>query len=268
MSLTTDWRLSFYLFQVIQYIEYYLKKEDRHSLQSPFSYQLYQGLRDYRTEKKNQFSILEQNRKILLENGLKIRVKDFGAGSSRFSSEDRKIKDIIRISCSAQKYSLLYQYFCSLTPAKTVIELGSCLGLNTCYLAEMTEGTLYSFEGAEELVHLVKKNVKSYKNIRLIVGDISETLPNFLQHTPTVDFAFIDANHTYKHTLLYYHKIMDFVHQGSVIVIGDIHWSREMNRAWKEIIASEKVRLSLDFYECGVLFFKEGLEKNHHILHY
>lgn len=268
MSLTTDWGLSFYLYQVIQYIEYYLKKEDRHSLQSPFSYQLYQRLRDYRSEKKDHYPILEQKRAIFLEDGSKIRVKDFGAGSYRFSSEERKIKDIIRISCSSQKYSLLYQYFCSLTPAKTVIELGSCLGLNACYLAEVTEGTLYSFEGAEELVHLIKKNVKSYKNIRLILGDISETLPNFLKNCPKVDFAFIDANHTYRHTLLYYQQFMDLVHQGSVIIIGDIHWSKEMNQAWKEIIASEKVRLSLDFYECGVLLFKEGLEKNHHILHY
>ena len=268
MSLTTDWKFPFYLYQVIQYFEYYLKKEDRHSLQSPFSYQLYQGLRDYRSEKKNQFFCLEQKRKILLEDESKIRVKDFGAGSYRFSSEERKIKDIMNISCSSQKYSLLYQYFCSLTPAKTVIELGTCLGLNTCYLAEVCKGTIYSFEGAEELVHLVKKNVESYKNIQLIVGDISETLPNFLNHNPKVDFAFIDANHTYKHTIKYFERIMAGVHQDSVIVIGDIHWSRGMNQAWKEIIGSEQVRLSLDFYECGVIFFKEGLEKNHHVLHY
>jgi predicted O-methyltransferase YrrM len=203
-----------------------------------------------------------------LGDGSKIRVKDLGAGSNRFSSGERKIQDIIKVSCSSQKYSLLNQYFCSLTPAQTVIELGSCLGLNTCYLAEVTEGTLYSFEGAEGLVHLLKKNIESYKNIRLIIGDISETLPNFLKHRANVDFAFIDANHTYADTLHYFHQIMARVHQDSVIVIGDIHWSREMNRAWKEIIALDKVRLSLDFYECGALVFKEGLEKNHHILHY
>lgn len=201
-------------------------------------------------------------------NDAAVRVDDFGAGSHAFSSPDRKIKDIVRHSCSSQKHSLLYQYFCSLTPAQTVIELGTCLGLTSSYLAEAARGTLYTFEGAEELAHLAQKNIRNYKNIRLIIGDISETLPNFLRQRKRIDFAFIDANHTYAHTLSYYDQIRDWVHEESVVVIGDIHWSREMNRAWKEIIASDKVRLSLDFYESGVLFFKEGIEKKHHVLHY
>lgn len=268
MSLTTDSRLYHRLFPVLQYIQYYLKKEDRHSLQSPFSYRVYQGLKEYLKKNIHGFPILEQKRKTFLEDGSKIRVEDLGAGSKRFSSEKRKIQDILKFSCSSQKYSLLYQYFCSLTPAQTVIELGSCLGLNTCYLAEVTKGSLYSFEGAEGLVHLLEKNVDAYKNIRLITGDITETLPIFLQQRPMVDFAFIDANHTYRYTLRYYHEILDWIHPGSVIVIADIHWSIGMNKAWEEIIASDKVRLSMDFYECGVLFFKKGLEKNHHILHY
>ena len=256
------------LFPAIRYLEYFLKKEGRHSLQSPLVYQIYQGLKDYRSRNKNKFHKVEALRQSLLNDSRTITINDLGAGSQRFSSRERKIADIARYSCSSKKYSLLYQYFCCLTPAQIVVELGTCMGINSCYLAEVTQGHLHTFEGAEELVRLAKKNIGEQEKIQLIAGDISETLPTFLLDQQSVDFAFIDANHTYEHTLSYFNQIKDKIHPDSVIVIGDIHWSQGMEKAWREIIDMEDVRLSLDFYECGVLLFKDGLDKQHFILSY
>jgi hypothetical protein len=52
----------------------------------------------------------------------------------------------------------------------------------------------------------------------------------------------------------------------SIIAIGDIHWSKSMEKAWKEIQEFPEVKLSLDFYEVGVLFFQFPGEKTHLIL--
>src|SRR5690606_33706008 len=112
--------------------------ENRHSLQSPFVYQLYQGLKTYRTEHADGVSHVEKLRQNLLSDHTAINVSDLGAGSRIFSSQKRKIREIARHSCSSKKFNLLYQYFCSLSPAETVLELGTCLGINTCYLAEVT----------------------------------------------------------------------------------------------------------------------------------
>lgn len=256
------------LFPALQYLDYYLRKEDRHSLQSPFVYQLYQGLKKYTSDAKHQFSPIEQWRNKLLRDNTQVIVEDLGAGSHRFSSQKRKISAIARYSCSTQKFNLLYQYLCTLTPAQTVVELGTCLGITSCYLAEVTQGLLYTFEGAAEIVDYTKKDLEKYKKIRLISGDISKTLPTFLYKEDRIDFAFIDANHTYKHTLNYYEQLSEHIHEASIMVIGDIHWSREMKRAWEEIIGCEKVRLSLDFYECGILIFRKGMDKKHYVLNY
>ncbi|MEX2593589.1 MAG: class I SAM-dependent methyltransferase [Anditalea sp.] len=256
------------LYQALQYVEYYLKKEDRHSLQSPFAYRIYQGLKSYYLKNKHQFPEIEQMRNSLSLDESKLFVKDLGAGSHQFSSPERKISDIVRYSTSSKKYALLYQYFCSLTPAQTVLELGTCLGVNTCYLAEVTQGKLYTFEGADALINQAQKHIHSNKKIHVIPGNISETLPPFLKENHSIDFAFVDANHTYGHTMSYLSQLMECSHEETILVIGDIHWSKEMNRAWYQIIQSNHIRFSLDFYECGVLFFKEGLEKGHHVLHY
>lgn len=256
------------LFPALAYGVYFLKKEGRHSLQSPLVYQIYQGLKAYKRQNKHRYQHIENLRQNLLTDRSTITVHDLGAGSKRFSSRERKVADIARYSCSSQKYSLLYQYFCTLTPARTVVELGTCMGINSCYLAEVTQGLLHTFEGAEELLSLSKKNTRGYENIRLIAGDISETLPTFLLDQPSVDFAFIDANHTYEHTFSYFCQLKEKAHSHSVIIIGDIHWSQGMEKAWRQIIEMEEVRLSFDFYECGVLMFREGLDKQHFVLSY
>lgn len=256
------------LFPALQYLIYFLKKEDRHALQSPYAYKIYQGLKDYRFRHKEGIPEIEALRRRFLQDSRLIRINDLGAGSLRFSSPERKVADIAQYSCSSKKYNLLYQYFCGLTPAFTVIELGTCLGINTCYLSEMVQGSLYSFEGAEELIAIAQGHLRARKKIKLIAGDISETLPTFLQDHLTVDFAFVDANHTYEHTLSYVKQIMKKIHPASVIIIGDIHWSKAMHRAWNEIRVMEEVRMSLDFHECGVLLFKQGLGKQHYVLSY
>src|SRR5690606_26005698 len=170
----------------------------RHSLQSPFVYKLYQGLKTHYSHYKNGYPHLEELRMSLLKDENQVWVNDLGAGSHRFSSQKRRIADIVRYSTSSQKFNLLYQFFCSLTPAKTVVELGTCLGLNTLYLAEVTKNNLYTFEGANVLINRIKKDLDSNGKIKVILGDICSTLPAFLKNGQKVDFAFLDANHTYK----------------------------------------------------------------------
>ena len=87
-----------------------------------------------------------------------------------------------------------------------------------------------------------------------------------MENIPAVDFALIDANHTYQGTIRTFNTLLQKVHSGSIIAIGDIHWSREMHLAWDEIKAHPKVKLSMDFYEAGILFFDFPGEKTDLIL--
>jgi hypothetical protein len=62
--------------------------------------------------------------------------------------------------------------------------------------------------------------------------------------------------------------ILPYLKPTSIVAIADIHWSREMNRAWEEIKMNPAVSLSMDFYECGILIFKKEVTKSHYVLHY
>src|SRR5690606_35112394 len=222
------------IFPLFQYIEYFLKKVDEHSLHSPFAFRVYLDLKRYYSKNLNPFNAIEQLRAELLKDQKKLTIRDYGAGSRHFSSTERKVSDIVRFSSSSQKHALLYQFFCSLTPAQTVVELGTGLGLNTFYLAATTLGKLFTFEGAEALLNRTRENFLAYDNIQIIPGDITKTLPEFLETTQSIDFALLDANHTYDYTISYFNQMMEYTHPSSILVIGDIHWSKEMQRAWLE----------------------------------
>ncbi|GAB3647879.1 hypothetical protein GCM10028791_10610 [Echinicola sediminis] len=249
----------------LAYIHYFLKKEDRHSLQSPFAFSLYEGLISF--AKKTDDHLLKL-RKDLLGNQKKITIRDFGTGSIHLKNPVRKIADITRHSSSPTKFSQLYQYFCSQTPAQTVLELGTCVGITTCYLAKATQGQLFTFEGAGELAEVARQTFRTYPNVSLIEEQIEKTLPVFLANKHKLDFVLIDAHHAYGATLDFWQLLLPYLSEQSIVAIGDIHRSPGMEKAWKEIKNHPEVTMTMDFFECGILFFKKGLKKQHYTLHY
>lgn len=262
--LTTD--LSKFFYPIYAFFIYWLKKEDRYSLQAPFIAALYQDLKTFLKDPSKQHQDLENVRHLLLNDHEVLEIEDYGEGSKKLKKQKfRKTSDITRHSTTGQKFSRIYQFFCSLTPALHVLELGTCVGINTLYLERAVKGDLFSFEGAKAL-WLKAQQYRKGQHTTYLLGDIREELPLHLQKRPIVDFALIDATHNYQGTTTYFKMLLPHLHEGSIIIIADIHWSKEMELAWNEIKIHQLVSLSLDFYECGVLFFKKGLAKSHYIL--
>jgi predicted O-methyltransferase YrrM len=145
--------------------------------------------------------------------------------------------------------------------------LGTCMGISGRYLSKVTLGQLHTFEGSKEIAR-VANPIQGFDNLNIVVGELSKTLPNVLAKLEKVDFALIDATHTYESTLSYFEQILSKTHPKSIIAIGDIHWSREMENAWKKIKSRPEVRISLDFYECGILFLDYPGEKTEYVLDY
>ena len=64
-------------------------------------------------------------------------------------------------------------------------------------------------------------------------------------------------------------KYYYLLENGSVMIAVDIHKTPEHTRGWRQLCADPKVRMSIDLYGVGVLFFrKEFKEKQHFILKY
>ncbi len=107
------------------------------------------------------------------------------------------------------------------------------------------------------------------KNIEAVIGNFDETLQPTLSAIENVDLAFIDGNHRYEPTIKYFEKILPKLKENSIVVFDDIHWSKEMEQAWNEIIQHNAVTLSIDLFFIGIVFFRKDFkEKQDFVVRY
>jgi predicted O-methyltransferase YrrM len=216
------------------------------------------------------FEELTMLRKQLSGNSETIAVTDFGAGSKKLNSTHRSIKQIVTHGIAPQKQTeFLYRLINFLNP-KTVVELGTSVGLTTLYLAKAApKATVYTLEGCENLTAFSTQlfKINHVKNIASITGNFNDTLPKLLNSLTTVDVLYIDGNHAYEPTMRYFELALQKRNEKTVFIFDDITWSEGMQQAWREICAHQEVTLSLDFFFFGVIFFrKEHKHKEHFIL--
>lgn len=220
---------------------------------------------------------IEKQRKMLLASSECVCVDDYGTGHSG----EKKVRDIASHSLETPKIAQMlyriasYSLHCDGSEAmeKKILELGTCLGITTSYLAMVDSRVkVTGMEGAGELLRISREvwNRLGLKNIEWVQGDISDKLPEWVKGTlynnarARLPFVFMDANHSYTATINYYKELVPLMGEGSIMVIDDIHHSREMERAWHEIQNREEVTSTIDVFRCGLVFFNTAYLKRHY----
>ncbi|MFZ1807468.1 MAG: class I SAM-dependent methyltransferase [Cyclobacteriaceae bacterium] len=249
------------------YLSHWLNQVDEHSIHSPFFFDFYKNVIK-KSRKAPGNSKIEELRNSLLSNNDEVNLEDLGAGSRIPTNDKKSIAAIARNSISPEAISKLYQHIIAYNDSKYIVELGTSMGLNTLYLAEKNDARVVTFEGSKSLANIALTHFELFesKNIRLIEGNIDNTLTEFLQNPEKINFALLDANHRYAPTLRYFNLLVRRFNDKSILVVDDIHWSEEMEKAWKELYQHELVYGSIDLFRCGILFFDPAINKQHFVL--
>ncbi len=251
-----------------RYLKYYLNafNSKGHGMHSPFVFEfITKVLNDDRHFYA--YESIEQIRQFLLLDQKELVIEDFGAGSRVKKENTRKISDIAKSSLKPKKFGqLLFRIVDHYSPAN-IVELGTSLGITTAYLASAKEGTkVTTMEGAKTVAAVARQNFEKLHlaNISLVEGNFDETLPSVVDRLKSIDLAFVDGNHRYEPTVRYYRELLPAVHEYSVLIFDDIHWSKEMEQAWDTIKTDDAVTLTIDLFFIGLVFFrKEQKEKQH-----
>ena len=245
---------------------------------------------------KNSFYIwgeIERCREKMLRDERELEFVDYGSGKLKgengklkgANGKRRRVCDIARRSLAKRKYAQMLSRLVNWLGAShrlengsgtayslefrglTIVELGTSLGVTTAYMAAMdSRNRVVTFEGCEAVANIAKENWKALNinNIECRIGKIDvEQLARDIEH---LDVAFIDANHTYVSTCKYFDVLAGKVREKSVIVVDDIHYSEEMEKAWKAICADERVTSTIDLYQMGLVFFDKHYWKRHYTM--
>jgi predicted O-methyltransferase YrrM len=245
-------------FQINNFIKHWFASTNKgHGVHSPFIYQLCEEV-FYNNFEFYHFKQLNKLRTNLLQSKQIINFIDYGAGSKKLKSNKRAISDITKYGISNKKQNEILFKLIHFLNCNTIIELGTSVGLNTLYLAMPNkENKIYTIEANNELCLLAKENAKklNVNNITVLNNLFDVALPNLLNQLNTFDMLYVDGNHTYEATLNYFNLALQKINNKSIIVLDDIHWSKEMYKAWKEIKNNKNVKCSIDAFYFGILFF-------------
>ncbi|MBL7843230.1 MAG: class I SAM-dependent methyltransferase [Cyclobacteriaceae bacterium] len=254
-------------FKIKTYFNYWLDAVDEHSLHAPFLFDFYTKIIK---REVIDVPLIESLRKQLSNDHRSLAVEDFGAGSKHASGDKRKISDIAKLSLSDAKFSTLYSRIAEYAKAKTIVELGTSLGINTLYLARQPQAKVYTFEGSASIAEIASISFEfgGAKNIELIIGNLDTTLYSTLSRIPKIDLVFMDANHRYEPTLRYFDSLLGRSHDKTIFILDDIHDTPEMEKAWNELKKHPLVYTSADLFRCGILFLDPSLNKQHVVLQF
>lgn len=251
-----------------KYLHYYLRAKNGkgHGIHSPFVFDfVIHVLND--AVKYDWYDKIESLRKQLLTNKAIIEVKDFGAGSAIIPSAKRKVSAIAKSSLKNKKFGQLLFRISKYYQPETIIELGTSLGITTCYMAcANKKSTVYTFEGSTPIADIASQNFTKagLQNIKLVRGNFDQTFSDTLSEIKKIDLAFVDGNHRKKATLDYFSLLQDKSTSGSIFIFDDIHWSYEMEEAWKGIQEHPSVTLTIDLFFIGFVFFNPDFKVKQH----
>ncbi len=230
-----------------------------YGIHSPFVYEFVKKvLNDARPYEA--YPRVENLRKQLLKDTTLLEIRDLGAGSALGASKIRSVRDLARHAAKPRRLGQLLFRIARYYQPGTMLELGTSLGLSSMYLAiAAPEARLLTIEGADSVAAVAAANFRSMgmANVELITGDFGGSLPAALARLKTVDLAFIDGNHRLEPTLRYFNLLLERATPSSVLIFDDIHWSGEMEAAWKTIRQDPRAKLTIDLFFIGLVFLQD-----------
>lgn len=279
-----------------RFISFYFKAKTKYSVHSPFVFEFVNNV----LEDDRQYYVFRETeilRGLLKESSDTVEVEDLGAGSHTDGVKKyRKVKSIAQSAVSPDFQCEWLFKICNFYKPLKIIELGTSLGVSTLYISEgsPSDAVIKTLEGSREIARLAQRNFEwfyssfkkygmrfhnsevvenvvfkdkppaNYLKINIVEGNFDDTLPRTLQEIQRLDLAFIDGNHRYEPTMRYFQDCLKFSHTESIFIFDDIHWSAEMEQAWTDIKNHPSVKITIDLFWCGIVFFRnENKEKEH-----
>jgi Predicted O-methyltransferase len=250
---------------ISDYLKHRFTAKSRHGTHSPFVYKLTDEV-IYDFKSKIEYKSIEAQRKKLFNDDSLVKVTDLGAGSHLNKNRTKKVSQIAKNALKNPALAQLIYRLAKDNNPKSIIELGTCLGITTAYLSKACpDAEVITIEGCPETAKVAYNNFKELdlENVELQVGNFDVLLPEIIDKREKLDFVYIDGNHRKEATLNYFNWCLPKIHENSLLIFDDIYWSKGMKEAWAEIKNHPDVVVTIDLFWIGLVYFRKGQAKEH-----
>lgn len=196
--------------------------------------------------------------------------------NSRFKTNLEKIpiKKFLRDTALPLKYGYLLNNIIRYYNINDAIELGTGLGISSFYMLFNNNNLfLHTVEGNKDLAELSYSVLygNGFNNFKIYNCSFNDALDIILPNVHNKDklLFFIDGDHKGEQLKHYTFRILNETSSNNLfIVIDDIRWSKDMYKAWKELVKSAQINLSLDLGRIGILIRKPEILRQHFMIRY
>lgn len=228
----------------------------------PFAFALCESAFRHRTG----LAEIEAERAKLARNSSPLVASDAGAGSRRKGKNSgATVSQIARTSLKRKRHAAALAAWAQTTNAQEILELGTCLGVTTAYLAWGDGVRVTTLEGNADRMGVAEEVWRSLgksSQIDPITGTFDDILPGLLaDRTKPWDLIFIDGHHHGPALLRYVELLLPHLSREGLLVCDDVHWSPDMETAWATIRQDEAWTMTLDVFEMGVATRRPGLTR-------
>lgn len=247
------------------FIKHRLIAKTRHGVHSPFVYRLIDEV-IYDFNHRSEYNDIEQLRSELLSDRRLISITDLGAGSHVNNNKRKEVRQLAKSALKPPALAKLIHRLTNDLKPHNIIELGTCLGLTTAYLAKAApDARVISIEGCPETAKVAAENLArlDLDRVSVLTGNFDEVFPRVLAGQQTADLIFVDGNHRKEATLNYFHWALPHMKDEGMMIFDDIYWSKGMEEAWEDIKAHPDVTVTIDLFWIGLVFFRKGQAKEH-----
>ncbi len=257
------------LHRISHFLRFYAAADTRYQVHSPFVFEWVNAVLEDRRW-YYAFEDIEAVRREMQASPITLEVEDHGSAASAETPVLRQIpvRTLARRAASSPSQGrMLFRTAQWLHPAR-MLELGSSVGIGAMYLASAARhARLISLEGSETVAHVARTNLgilDLHHQAEVVSGPFQRTLGPALEALGQVDLIFFDGHHREAATLDYFERCLPYCHAGSVLVFDDMYWSAEMTAAWEKIKQHQRVTLSIDCYDLGLVFLNPELGPKKH----
>ncbi|MCK5170957.1 MAG: class I SAM-dependent methyltransferase [Bacteroidales bacterium] len=253
----------------LKYIKYWFfaKHKKGHGIHSPFIYKLIINVLNNKKNDETLNKVFDVYNKLRKSKEI-LEFNEIGAGTNYKKSKRITIGKIVKRSSINRKYGKLIYNLIKYFNPKEILELGTSVGISSAYIAQAApQSNFKSIEGIEEKIRIAKETASEFKHhTEFINGDFENILNSVLEKYDRLDLVFFDGNHKKQSTINYFNSCLEKIHNETIFIFDDIHWSDEMEEAWTEIKNHPKVKVSVDIFRMGLIFFRKELSYQYYVI--
>jgi predicted O-methyltransferase YrrM len=155
---------------------------------------------------------------------------------------------------------------------RTVLQIGCSTGVMTAYLASAgrTQTECFALENRSNVLQPAKDFALAHHLCKLcfIEGDYEKSLQSVANRLTKIDLLFVNQLPDSMEVENVIHLCKSLINESTILIINGIGANKKIKKTWKKIKEDPQVRVSMDLYALGIVFFNEKLQKRHYKVYF